>query len=71
MNFSQFARVVVSCVESFILAQKYRIEISEFVLVIAWFGEQLHINFPRKILKFFCNKRRGQLLRTLKSYDRN
>ena len=27
----------------------------QFVLVIAWFGEQLRINFLSKILKFFCN----------------
>ena len=27
----------------------------EFVLVIAWFGGQLQINFLSKILKFFCN----------------
>ena len=27
----------------------------QFVQVIAWFGEQLRINFLSKILKFFCN----------------
>ena len=28
---------------------------ASFVLVIAWFGGQLRINFLSKILKFFCN----------------
>ena len=27
----------------------------DLVLVIAWFGGQLRINFLSKILKFFCN----------------
>ena len=43
----------------------------EFVLVIAWFGGQLRINFLSKILKFFSNcpslitKNYKILLRTL------
>ena len=30
-------------------------KIDRFVLVIAWFGGQLRINFQSKILKFLCN----------------
>ena len=47
---------------------------SNFVQVIAWFGGQLQINFMSKFLSSFLiakEFRRGQLLRTLKSYEGN
>ena len=44
------------------------LSVFNFVSVIAWFGGQLRINFPSKILKFFCNCRSLQARAITKNF---
>ena len=75
-----FTKVFLNCLLVFICTRVRNIsdilprEGKRLVVVIAWLGGQLRINFLSKILKFFCNSpnfRRGQLLRSSKSYEGN